>query len=340
MNSDSKYKHTFVKLKSRPLLALSLSILMIYAFPVSAEYSYQLVTPPGAVFAQTFGINNAGKVTGGADDGATTFNFIYNMKTGEYSTIDTEMGVLDISNSGVIVGDIDGICAIRDKKGNITTLLPPSSLVDSFCQARGVNSKGKVSGFEIDGAGGWLGFVYDPKKDTYEEFLPSSQTFAHGINAQGQIAGSIALNEDDAFPGSPGGRYGYLRQADGSVKYFAINQSLPGQTRARGISESGLVAGFYADPVSFEFKSFVTTLSSGTDFESIALTDDQVVFQKPCNPDLPAPPGLGYELFTSMTASQVRNDGVVVGSCQDIYFNETTFDQVNYGYGFIATPVK
>ena len=124
------------------------------------------------------------------------------------------------------------------------------------------------------------------------------------------------------------------------MKYFAISQSLPGQTTGRGISESGLVAGFYVDPVGFEFKSYVTTVSDGTAFEEITLTDDEVVYQKPCDPNLAAPPGPGYELFTDVTASQVRNDGVVVGACVDVYFDGTTGDLVAYTNGFIATPAK
>ena len=100
---------------------------------------------------------------------------------------------------------------------------------------------------------------------------------------------------DEAYPGSPPGRYGYLRQPDGSVKYFAISESqgIPGQTRARGISESGLVTGFYLDPDTFEFESHITTLSSGAAFESITLTDDQVLYKAPCNDNLPPPQGPG-----------------------------------------------
>lgn len=341
MNRQIANKNKIKQLRSRSLQALIVSALMTFSFPIFAQYNIQLVQPPGAEFAQTFGINNAGKVTGGAFDGVGNFSFIYDMKKDTYEMIDTEMAVLEISNSGVMVGDIDGVCAVRDKKGVVTTLFPPSFSVDSFCQARGVNSNGKVSGFEIDPAGVWRGFIYDSKKDTYEEFLPSPQTFAHGINAQRQVAGSIALDADEAYPGSVAGRYGYVRQPDGAVKLFEISQSLPGFTRARGISESGLVAGFYVtDLVTFDTKSYVTTVSSGSDFETITLTDDQIIFRKPCDPDLPPPPGPGYELFTGVTASQVRNDGVVVGSCTDSYFNPSTGDFVDYGNGFIATPDK
>ncbi len=328
--------------KPRPFVALSISLLMIYMAPASAEYSYEVVLPPGATFAQSFGINNAGTVTGGANDGITSFSFTYDIGTGEYTTISTEFFVaLDISNPGVIVGDVDDVCAIRDKKGNVTTFFPPSVTADSFCQARGVNSNGKVSGFEILPDGVWLGFIYDSIHGTYEEFLPSGQTIAHAINARGQNVGSVRLDADEGFPGSAEGRYGYLRQSDGAVKFFAISESqgFPGQTRARGISESGLIAGFYFDGESSEFKSYVTRLSSGTEFEEITLGSDDIVHRKPCDPNVPPSPGPEYELFTDMFASQIRNDGVIVGSCSDYYFNETTGDFVSFNYGFVATPV-
>ncbi len=274
----------------RSFFALALPMLMIYSSPATAEYSYQLVIPPGAENAQTLGINNAGTVVGGTFGVIEVgYSFTYDMKKGEYTFISEEFGALEISNSGVMVGDVGGVCAIRDKKGNVTEFFPPSFGAGSFCQARGVNANGKVSGFEIDAVGGWLGFIYDAKHGTYEEFLPSLQTLAQGINAQGQNVGSVFLFDDEAYPGSPPGRYGYLRQTDGSFKYFEISQSLPGQSRARGLSESGLISGFYLDPDTFEFKGYVTTLSQGNEFETITLTDDQVVHRSPCDPDL-APP--------------------------------------------------
>ena len=189
-----------------------------------------------------------------------------------------------------LVGEVGGVCAIRDKKGNITEFYPPSFGSGSTCIARAVNSNDKVSGFLIDDVGGWLGFIYDSRHGTYEEFLPSFQTIPQGLNAQGQNVGSVFLFENDAYEGSPFGIYAYLREADGAFKYFEINQAFPGETRPRGVSESGLVTGFYLDPVTFEFKSYVTTLSNGTDFESIELTNDQIVHVSPCDSELPPPP--------------------------------------------------
>jgi hypothetical protein len=314
-------------------------VLTVYTSPAYAEFSYQLIAPPGALFTQTLGINNAGIVTGRADDGVTSFSFTYDMKSGEYTEISNEFVVFEISNSGVMVGSVDNFCAIRDKNGNVTTFFPPPYAPDSVCRARGVNPDGKVSGFVADGDGVWLGFIYDSEYGTFEEFLPSPQTIAQGIDAQGQNVGSVFLFPDEAYPGSPPGRYAYLRQTDESVKYFAINESFPGRSRARGLSENGLISGFYEDPDTFDFRSYVTTLSQGNEFETITLMDHEIVFQSPCDPDLPPLPGEGYELFTRMFAAQVRNDGVVVGSCTDYHFNRTTGDLIVYTtYGFIATP--
>ena len=312
--------------------------------PAYAEYSYQVFSFPGADSTYFNGINNAGKVIGGAGDGGASFAFIYDMKSGEYTDIDTEFFASEISNPGVMVGRVDNVCAMRDRQGKIITFSPPSWTVDKFCHAGGVNSNGKVSGVvrdaEDDEFGVWTGFIYDPGYDTYEEFLPSPRTWGTAINAQGQTAGSVWLFENEAYAGSPTGHYGYLRQTDGSVKYFAISQSVPGRSRARGLSDSGLISGFYTDPDTFDWKGYVTTLADGNEFEEITLSDDQVVYQKPCDPNVPPSPEPGYELLTDFIASQIRNDGVVIGSCWDWYFNETTGDLIGYAHGFIATPIK
>ena len=325
-----------------PLIALMLA--MLFSIPAHADYSFELIIPPDAGNANLFGINNAGKVVGGAFDDEFQFlyGFEYDTKHGVYTTLGAGFDVIEINNPGMMVGTSfpGGECTIRYKDGNFATFFPPSSTPDSFCTGRGVNPKGKINGFVIDEFDVWTGFIYDSKHGTFEEFLPSPQTIAHGINAQGQNVGSVFLFPDEAFPGSPPGLYAYLREVDGSVKYFAIDQSEPGQSRARGISENGLISGFYSNPDTFEFTSYVITLPDSDGFESIVLTDDEVVHLRPCDPDLPPPPE-GYVILTDVFASQVRNDGVVAGQCTDYHFNPTTFDFIPFTtYGLIATPIK
>jgi hypothetical protein len=279
-------------------------------------------------------------VVGQDFDGTSDFSFVYDMNRGDYTRIDNGFLVQGISNNGVMVGEVGGVCTIRDKNGNITEFYPSSFGPGSVCIPRAVNSNDKVSGFLIDDQGGWLGFIYDSRHGNYEEFLPSFQTIPQGINAQGQNVGSVVLLPGEAYEGSPIGVYAYLREADGAFKYFEINQAFPGESRARGISDSGLVAGWYINPDTFEVRSYVTMLSSGMDFEGVELTDDQMVHVSPCDPDLEEPQP-GYEAGSDVFAQQVRNDGVVVGVCQDWFFNPTTGDffYVN-AFGFIATPIK
>ena len=326
------------------LFALTL-MLMIYISPASAEYSYQLVIPPGAENANLFGINNAGKAVGNAFDADFNFlgSFEYDMKKGGYTSLGETFDSIGISNPGVIVGsggDYLSECAIRDKRGNLTFFYPPSWTENSYCAGRGVNPDGKVSGFVVDEFNDFTGFIYDSEYGTFEEFLPSWQTIAHGINAQGQNVGNVYLFAGDAYPGSPEGRYGYLREPDGSFRYFEISQSLPGETNIRGISENGLISGFFLDAATWEYTGFATTIPEGSGFETISLTDDEVLKLSPCDPDLPPPPD-GYVLITDLFAPDIRNDGVVVGQCVDYHYNWDTGDWIAYtNYGFIATPIK
>jgi hypothetical protein len=331
------------------LRLILVTLVIICSLPAYAEYTYQLVIPPAAENANLFGINNAGKTVGGAfnDDFDFLYGFEYDMKTGVYRNLGEDFDVIEINNPGVMVGTdlsvLNGVCTIRDKAGNLTAFYPDSWTENSFCQARGVNPDGKISGFLIDEDNIFTGFIYDPEYGTSEEFLVSFQTIANGINAQGQNVGSVFLFPDQAYDGSPPGLYAYLREPDGSVKYFAIGNSLPGESRARGISENGLISGFYANPETWEYTGYVTTLPDGDGFEYVWLTDDEILHLKPCGTDLPPLPE-GYVLVTDVFIPQVRNDGVAVGQCTDYYvdwFAEPFPDWIWLGtYGLIATPVK
>jgi hypothetical protein len=325
-------------------LIVSIPMLMICTSSAYAEYSYQLVIPPDAENASLLGINNAGKVVGRVSaDSEFLYGFVYDMKSGVFTNLEEGFNAVGISTSGVMVGsNADGICTIRDKDGTFTTFFPPSYTPGSFCTGRAVNPDGKVSGFvvtEVDEIEIWTGFIYDSEYGTFEEFLPSLQTIAQGIDAQGQNVGSVFLFSGEAYPGSPPGRYAYLREADESIKYFAINQSAPGQSRARGISNNGLLSGFYRNPVTSEFTGYATTVPDGEGFETIVLTADEVVHRRPCDPDLPPPPD-GYVILTDVFIAAIRTDGVVVGQCADYHYNPTTGDLISFNnYGLIATPI-
>jgi hypothetical protein len=57
--------------------------------------------------------------------------------------------------------------------------------------------------------------------------------------------GSVALPADGAYPGSPAGQYGFVREPDTTITLFRVNGLA---TRARGISDTGIVTGFAGSP--------------------------------------------------------------------------------------------
>ena len=330
-------------MKLLKLLIASTLMLVVFTSASYAEYSFQLVRPPGAVDANLFGINNAGKAVGNAfDEFSFTESYVYDMNRGTFESL-PEFDSIDISNPGMIVGAAGPFydtCAILDKQGNVTYFYPPSWTEFSYCTARGANPNGLVSGFTIGQFGGFTGFIYDSNHGTFEEFLHSPQTITHGINAQGQNVGSVVLFPDEAYPGSPVGVYGYLREPEGSFRYFEVAQNFPGTTRIRGISENGLIAGFYIHPLTLEFIGYATTLPGGDGFATISLADEEVLHRRPCDPEVPdAPPG--YVMATDVFLSEIRNDGVVVGQCVDWHVNWDTGDWIFLGqWGLIGTPDK
>ena len=325
-----------------------MTLVMACSLPAYAEYSYQLLLPPDAENARLTGITKSGTVVGWVG-GAFGFeySFEYDLKKGVYTAIIDDFVVMGISENGMMVGNPAynwNLCAIRDKYGTITPFYPDPWTETSVCDARGVNTDGKVSGFVIEnfGFGMWTGFIFDSEYGTSEQFFHSWGVIPQGINAQGQNVGSVGLGPNKAYPGSPPGTYAYLRQADGSVKYFAIGQSWPGQSRARGISENGLICGFYLDPETFEIRSYVTATPEGSEFEYLWLTDDEFVHLSHCDPNAPPPPPPPGSLGgTDVYLAKIRNDGVVVGQCVDWQYDFLNDVFTVFGaYGLIGTPVK
>jgi hypothetical protein len=125
---------------------------------------------------------------------------------------------------------------------------------------------------------------------------------------------AIFSNADDPCPPSVGGtvRYGWLRKTDGTVTYFDVNG---GRTSARGITDSGTIAGFVTDPFTGTSKSFVVK-PDGSQCQSITVAAA----------DLLAFPG-NDQTF----AGGISNSGVVVGA---------TIDPSGVSHGFIAKKVK
>jgi len=313
--------------------------LIFHAFGVltgmvaQADYDFQLIEYPGSTLDQVFGINNRGDVVGNGSVDPDGIPYVYDTKKGGFTNVTPVAGfdqtsVLGISDKGVLVGsvrifdpdppydDVEVSGLIIDQKGASTVFDHPDAV--SFTQARGVNNKGLVSGYRDTPTGDLTGFIYDPKTGTFTDIdtAPSIQTIAHGINSKGDVVGSaIFFPADDPCPPSsdPTGtvRYGWLRTTDGNVTYFDVNG---GRTSARGITDSGTIAGFVTETVNFTTKGFVVELD-GSQCQSVAIAaSDLLVF-----------PG-----FDGLWPEGITNSGVIVGSVED----DTN------SHGFIATPDK
>ena len=285
-------------------------------------YQYQIIDYPGAPQTEIFGINNKGVAVGNGFgfSNVTSIAFHYDYRKKQFTVVPaapgySETDVLGINNSGVMVGGVvspDGTTTsafIRGEDGGTFTVFRQPGWDNS--QARGINDAGLVCGFSSSADGSSLvGFIYDPRNNAFTSVLPSPLTIVSGINNRGQIAGSVYLFGDAAYPGSPEGIYAFVRNADGRVTFFRVN-GVP--SRARGISDSGVITGFLNDPTT-TYKGFVTTLQGSSTYEAVSIPDASLL----ANP-------LGGITY----AQGIVNNSVVSG---------TAVDTAGIWHGFIATP--
>ncbi|MBY6204265.1 DUF3466 family protein [Halomonas denitrificans] len=319
---------------SRGLLAAA--VLGACALPcaVSAQdsYDYAGIDVPGTDGSQTFGINNSGISAGtafifGGPGGSVPFT--YDTKKGTVTLVDPVAGfddtsVLAISNRGSLVGNVftAGVSSglLLDKRGNATVFDHPDSVGNT--SARAINSRGLIVGiydrFEpLFGQPFPAGYLYDPRSDEFTALVPDGFfTIAQGINARGEIVGSSFFfsENDPCNPGAPPGgfvSYAWLRDTDGDVQFFTVNGSPT--SRARGITDSGTVAGFFLNTDTGTIEGFVTDIGPGQCQDIVIGPDERLVF-----------PG-----GTATFAQSISNKGVVVGQ-----YNDADGDPQS----FVATP--
>jgi hypothetical protein len=290
-----------------------------------AQYDYESFNYPGSTSDGVYGINNRGDVAGNGTVGADNIPYVYDSKKGGFTNVTPVAGYLNtavfgISDKGVVVGSVwDGSVEsglIIDENGAVTVFNHPDA--DSLTQARGVNSKGLVTGFRDSPNDRTFfpenGFIYDPKTGTFTDIVPSLFTIAHGINSRGDVVGSAGFDGPSGAPDPCGSsdRFvlrGWLRTRDGTVTYFNVND---GGVRARGITDSGTIAGFFFDAGSGSAKGFVVELD-GSQCQSITIADADL---------------LHFPDSSGTLVGGIKNSGEVVG----LYLDGTT--QI----GYIARP--
>jgi hypothetical protein len=289
-----------------------------------AAYNFVDLNYEGTAFTliQVFGTNDKGLVAGlaGFADGPDV-GWVYDPKTQTFTDLPPLSGyplsAMGINDSGVIAGSCDIAPDLQEgfilKKGTYTRFAHPGF---NHTLVRGIGKTGLVTGYatnDLDGA--FVGFIYDPARGTFTDIaFPDMYNWitAQGITAVGRAVGHVFLPPDYVYQGSPEGSYGFVREPSGPVTLFRVN----GQpTKARGINDSGVIAGFI-DLADGSSVGFVGRLPSLGGFQT--MTDVELI----------AVPFTGA---TTTVIEAIDNSGRVVGQWSDVS---------NPYHGFIATPAR
>lgn len=212
----------------------------------AAAYVFVDVDYPGAIESDIRSVNGNGQLVGVATLGATNTAFAYgNGVFGPLPPMPVGSGMVDVSPSwineaGTIVGGATnsttgptlGRAFVFDGSNYMLFARPGMP----FTEARALGAAGKVTGWAYDlGSLVSIPFIYDRTTATFTDIVIANpvgwRQVAHGINAAGQVVGSIDGN---------GPAQAFLREANATVTTFQVN-GLP--TRARGINDSGRIAG-------------------------------------------------------------------------------------------------
>ena len=318
-------------MKRKLLVILNASLIagMACAFPAQAAYKYITVDYPGALCTGLSGIKDAVTVLGvamfTADCTGTAISFVYNPKNGTITPLPTVPGAVStnaigINQAGVMVGGAGDGTTTSDVgfslyQGAFTFFTHPGALQT---QGRAIGNSGLVTGFSNDSLNNYIPFVYDPKNNRFTDItFPGSRPYpafstAQGIDSKGEVVGNFNLYADSVYPGSGQGPYGFLRDRGGKITLFRVNGY---RTRARGITESGRIAGFLTDDTEKNW-GFVVTLKARGGFQALTVPA--------C--DLLDPPG---QVF--MSVASIDELGRVSGSWTDA---------AGGVHGFLATPTR
>jgi uncharacterized membrane protein len=262
-----------------------------WAFPAQAGYRYTSIDYPGAPCTVGFGLDNSGNVVGEAafatDCSGTSFSFIYDSRNRRFTPLPTVpsavvTSAIGLNEKGVIVGSAGDGTASSDvgfslDKGAFSFFVHPGAV---YTQGRAINIRGVITGTYVGASGLFTPFIYDPNRNefidvTFPGITP--QPFfltAQGITSTGEVVGNFRLDANAAFAGSPAGHYGFLRDRNGAITLFRVNDA---NTRGRGINEHGQIAGYFDDTTDGMTKGYVTRLGKGQGFQALELRPQDIV---------------------------------------------------------------
>lgn len=313
-------KFSFTRIRHGAARIAALTSGMLFATLAQAQYTFTTFSLPGANGMQGWGINSALRVPGNAYGGtAPTDSLVYDFASATLTPIPSAGGGLSataigINNAGQLAGSYtDG----SSSKGFVLT----GSFYDTFFYPGGINTIGRalnntglVTGYSETGSSpvASVGFIYQPSSGLYTTIAPAGSNFtiAQGINDAGVVVGSALMPPGTVYPGSPGGAYGWVRQASGTLTFFRVN-GLP--SRARGINNAGDIVGWFND-VGGDVKAFKVTVPGLLPYENISVAAaDYIVY-----------PGAVQTI-----AEGINDAGFISGS---------VYDAAGVSQGFIASP--
>ncbi|MBI3369002.1 MAG: PEP-CTERM sorting domain-containing protein [Burkholderiales bacterium] len=233
----------------------ALGILLFGIAAQAATYSITVMDAPGATASQGFDINNAGVFVGSASTGVDGFGYL--ISGGVTTTLTGPSGALGasalgISDGGVVVGSFytthvpdpgggpDGQgpqTGYIFAGGSYTALAYPGA-TDTLL--RGISPDGRyVTGYALV-PGGTSAFVYDRMTSSFTTVVDSSLlAIAQGVTTAGLVVGSHITT-------GPVMRYAFTYDTGTALLTdFQIAGAL--DTRYRGISEAGVIDGWFRD---------------------------------------------------------------------------------------------
>ena len=230
----------------------------------AAAPTFTTLDYPGGFDTEAFGINNLGQIVGGFaldPSDAEWSGWSYNGAT--FTTIiapnthDAPYTVaFAINDNGVIAGDYSpsfDLFGFTDANGIFTPIVSDSP---STTTADGINNAGVVVGSAFQHGGtDYSAYIYDPVHGNFTYFsVPAAnsifgQTWAAGINNEGQIVGGYNIDPD--FNTDQGYLYD---QVHGTFTTIDDPNGIGG-TEVQGINDLGQIVGYYygADGLSHGF---------------------------------------------------------------------------------------
>lgn len=293
---------------------------LLFTALAHAQYTFTTFLLPGATGMQGWGINSALRVPGNAYGGtAPPDSLVYDFATGTFTPVPSPGGgltatLIGINNAGQLTGsytDGSGVKGVVLTGGVYDTFFYPGG---SKTYGRAINNTGLVTGYAETPAGPAAseGFIYTPATGTYTTIAPvgANFTIAQGVNDAGVVVGSSIMLPGTVYAGSPGGAYGWVRQASGTLTFFRIN-GLP--SRARGINSAGDIVGWFNDPTGL-VASFKVNVPGLLPYETITVAAADYIVA----------PGA-----TQTIAEGINDAGFISGS---------VYDAAGISQGFIAAP--